>query len=179
MAFSFLILAYFKIVLCLVSSLTVSNFCWVSLNQLLLYWIQIQNNTGVAYADELTFISYIISEYQLLCNQNNNLLLLKVTMMAKSAKCVYKAMKRFKNTQQWKITNPYKISLFSFWCWSHHEYPADQIYFECKWKRWIQSKHFKFLGRWIPAYLHDKDIKAKIKKSNLNDMGIVDSCLVN
>ena len=43
----------------------------------------------------------------------------------------------------------------------------------------FKSKHFKFLGRWISAYLNEKDIKAKIKESILNEMEIVDKSLAN
>ena len=70
-----------------------------------------------AYADDLTLIANNISDCQLLCNQTNNWLLWTVTMMAKPAKCVSMAMKRFEKHikfQNGKLQTYSKFSLVSF-----------------------------------------------------------------
>ena len=43
----------------------------------------------------------------------------------------------------------------------------------------FKGQHFKFLGRWIHAFLKEHLIKEKIKKEILNEIQVVDNCLLN
>ena len=133
-----------------------------------------------AYADDLTLIANNISDCQLLCNQTNNWPLWIVTMMAKPAKCVSMTMKRFEIHIKTENCKPIQNSVYSLFDpgLTINNQPIRFI-LNANEKDEFKSKHFKFLGRWISAYLNEKDIKAKIKESILNEMEIVDKSLVN
>ena len=132
------------------------------------------------YADDLTLMANNVSDCQFLCNQTNKWLLWTVTMRAKPTKCVSMAMKRFEKHTQTENYKPLQNSIYSLFDpgLTINNQPIKFILNANK-KDEFKLKHFKFLGRWIPAYLHEKDIKAKIKESILNEMEIVDKSLVN
>ena len=118
-----------------------------------------------AYADDLTLMANNLSDCQFLCHQTNKWLLWTVTM---SAKPTMKITSLFKTQSIHFLTldPPSTTNQFNF-------------HFKCKQKDEFKSKHFKFLGRWIPAYPNKKHISTKIKESILNEMEIVDKTLVN
>ena len=119
-----------------------------------------------AYADDLTLIANSISDChdQLLCNQTNNWLLWTVIMRAKPAKCVSMAMKRFEKHIKTENCKPIQNSVYSLFDpgLTINNQPIRFI-LNANEKDEFKSKHFKFLGRWISAYLNEKDIKAKMK----------------
>ena len=133
-----------------------------------------------AYADDLTLISHNVSDNQVLCDLTHTWLCWSITMKAKPSKCVSMAMKMFfRNIKNEKFT-PIENSTYSLF--------DPQLRISGQPIRFIlnredpdsfKGQHFKFLGRWIHAFLKEHLIKEKIKKEILNEIQVVDNCLLN